>query len=393
MAKRGRPRGIPKPTRHRASGRAVVRLDGTDHYLGPWGSTEAEAAYHRLVAEWLARRPAPISADERPATIAELAAEYWAHAVRYYRRDGRPTTEVGLIRLALRPLAALYGDLPVAEFGPLKLKAVRQRMIAAGLARTTINGHVGRIRRLFAWATENERIDGTVYVRLRAVAGLRRGRGGRETARRQAVAWDRIEAVRPHVSRQVWAMISIQWLTGMRPGEVLGIRGADLDRSGDVWLYRPAHHKAEHHGRERIVAIGPRGRKILTPWLRPDPETYLFRPDEAEATRSRRRREERRTPLGPTRRKRRRRRRRPPGEQYTTAAYRRAVTRACRRAGIEPWTPHQVRHAYATRAAARFGEIGLEAVRAALGHADTRTTSIYLHGDAAEAAEVARRIG
>ena len=43
---------IPSYCRHRASGRAVVRIDGKDHYLGPYGSPESHEEYERLIAEW-----------------------------------------------------------------------------------------------------------------------------------------------------------------------------------------------------------------------------------------------------------------------------------------------------------------------------------------------------
>ncbi|HUR52767.1 MAG TPA: hypothetical protein VMZ71_01465 [Gemmataceae bacterium] len=49
-----RPTSVPKLTLHKASGKAVVRLNGRDHYLGVYGSPEAKAAYDRLIAEWLA---------------------------------------------------------------------------------------------------------------------------------------------------------------------------------------------------------------------------------------------------------------------------------------------------------------------------------------------------
>ncbi len=52
----------PKYRLHRASGQAVVTLNGHDHYLGPWKSKASEVEYDRLVGEWLAagrRLPAP----------------------------------------------------------------------------------------------------------------------------------------------------------------------------------------------------------------------------------------------------------------------------------------------------------------------------------------------
>ena len=45
---------IPQLGRHKASGQAVVCLNGKDHYLGRCGSAEAQAEYERLIALWLA---------------------------------------------------------------------------------------------------------------------------------------------------------------------------------------------------------------------------------------------------------------------------------------------------------------------------------------------------
>ncbi len=41
--------------RHRASGQAVVTLNGVDHYLGRYGTPESKAQYDRVIKEWLVR--------------------------------------------------------------------------------------------------------------------------------------------------------------------------------------------------------------------------------------------------------------------------------------------------------------------------------------------------
>jgi hypothetical protein len=43
----------PKLRLHKHSGRAVVRLDGKDIYLGEYGSEVSRFAYDRTIAEWL----------------------------------------------------------------------------------------------------------------------------------------------------------------------------------------------------------------------------------------------------------------------------------------------------------------------------------------------------
>jgi hypothetical protein len=113
---------VPKYRKHRASGKAVVTIAGQDHYLGPHGTKASKAAY-------------------------------WTHAQSYYRKGGKPTTELALIKTALR---SFYGTLPAAEFGPLKLKAVRAHWVEAGHARRSINNNVGRICRAFRWAVSEE---------------------------------------------------------------------------------------------------------------------------------------------------------------------------------------------------------------------------------------------
>ncbi|MFN9290258.1 MAG: hypothetical protein ACK6EB_19505, partial [Planctomyces sp.] len=62
------------------------------------------------------------------------------------------------------------------DFGPLALKTVRQRMIAKDWGRSTINQAIGRIRRCFKWAVENELVRPDMSHGLMAVSGLRRGR-------------------------------------------------------------------------------------------------------------------------------------------------------------------------------------------------------------------------
>jgi hypothetical protein len=45
---------VPSLRLHKATGKAVVRLNGRDFYFGPYGSVESERDYHGLMARWLA---------------------------------------------------------------------------------------------------------------------------------------------------------------------------------------------------------------------------------------------------------------------------------------------------------------------------------------------------
>lgn len=89
---------VPKYRRHRASGQAVVTIDGKDCYLGAWGTAESRAAYARLMVDrFAAHRPPP---PQRPGSgggiaVVELIARYWQFAEGYYvRRDGKVSGEL-----------------------------------------------------------------------------------------------------------------------------------------------------------------------------------------------------------------------------------------------------------------------------------------------------------
>jgi len=172
-----RKRKIPSLCLHKATGQAVVRIDGKDVYCGIYGSSEAQQKYDRVIAEWLlTNRPTPTASTttQNPAndfSVNELVLAYWTrHITTYYVKKGKPTSEQDNIRQALRFLRRLYGTTPAAQFGPLALKAVRQSMVEAGRCRNLINKDVGRIRGLFKWATENELMPVTVYQALATVA-------------------------------------------------------------------------------------------------------------------------------------------------------------------------------------------------------------------------------
>lgn len=396
---------VPKYRLHKASGKAVVTLGGRDCYLGEHGSPESRAEYDRLVAEWLAGgRPTHQTAriDGPGLTVNELLLAYLNFADGYYVKDGQPTAEPANLRLAVRPLRRLYGHTPAAEFGPVALKAVRQSMIDSGLCRLEINRRVGKIVRVFKWAVSEELAPPSVHQALQTVTGLRRDRSAaRESAPVKPVAEEFVAVVQPHVCRQVWAMIQLQLLTGMRPGEVCIMRTRDLETSGRLWVYTPSSHKMEHHGRERRVYLGPQAQAVVREWLKPDLGAYLFSPAEATAERLAILRGRRKTRVQPSQANRAKRRpMKKPGEVYTVDSYRRAIQYGIDKANrlraerggpkVPKWHPHQLRHNAATRLRK---EIGLDAARAVLGHASTVVTEIYAERDAAVAMDAMRQLG
>ena len=275
-------------------------------------------------------------------------------------------------------------------------------MVRSGLSRTEVNRRVDRIRRMFRWAVAEELIPAPVYDALRSVPRLQKGRTeAREPEPVRPVADADVDAIRPHVARQVWALVELQRLTGMRPGEAVIMRTIDLDTSGPVWTYIPERHKTAHRGKRRTIFLGPRAQAIVRPWLRPELDAYLFSPAEAEAERKAAMRAARKTKVQPSQRDRRKADpKRTPADRYTVESYRRAIARgvarhnaeaeATGRPPVETWHPHRLRHTAATRIRKAFG---LDVARAVLGHSSPVVTEVYAELDDEKAAEVMGRVG
>ena len=84
-----KPTRVPKYCHHKASGQAVVRIEGRDIYLGPHESPASRDEYDRLVGEWLVsgrRLPSSQrSSTDAVVTVNEVLVAYLRWAQDYYR--------------------------------------------------------------------------------------------------------------------------------------------------------------------------------------------------------------------------------------------------------------------------------------------------------------------
>ncbi len=413
---------VPTLSRHTASGRARCHWRGKDHYFGQYGREEAETAFRKFVAEVMsgeepdgprsaiaspsprvARRPADASrASIDGLTVSGLLLRFKEWAEGYYvDADGRPTQALDNLRLSLRLWRERYGPTPVAEFGPVRLADLRGEMIAAGLARSTITARVGAVKRVVKWGVSRELVDPALLAKLEALEPLKKGRSGaKETAPVRPAPDEHLEAALPFLRGPVAAMARLQRWSSARPGEICRLTPREIDRSDpEDWRYVPAKHKTAHRGKVRIVCFGPRCRAVLLLVLQEHAakgrgeDDPLFQPKDATAEMLAAKRAARKTPescgnrpgsnlkANPKRR---------PGVMYSTKSYYQAVQRACAKAGVERWSPNQLRHTAATEVRAKFG---LSAARDALGHAGGSVTEIYAEASADNAARVAAEIG
>jgi hypothetical protein len=173
---------VPSYRLHKPSGKAVCTINGRDHYLGPHGTKESKRAYSRLIEEWsTAKRSTSFGLAVQQVTVAILAADYLDYCKSHYP-VGKHNSETNQTRLALMYLEPYY-DFKAIEVGPLKLKTVREKMLATPnastgkpLTRQYVNKMVDRIVRMYRWGAQNEMVPIAVYQALANVKGLQRGR-------------------------------------------------------------------------------------------------------------------------------------------------------------------------------------------------------------------------
>lgn len=398
---RGRKPTWPPPVSTR-DGKEFVRVcqDGRRKWitLGPAGSPEAKAEFARICAEMAAnqgRLPLDGHAD---LTVLEAVTEWLA------RQPGQTDVRTSARRKrAAQGVLDLYGPKPLADFGPLALKAVRKVWEGEGLSRRYVNHLTNSVRSWIRWCVGEQLLDRSYALVLDEVDGLRRGwTEAREPERIRPVARWLVEATLPHLPPVVADMVRLQLWTGMRPGEVCVLAPADLTRPWKtvdgvlMWLYALTEHKTGWRGHLRWVPIGPKAQELLLPYIdgRP-PDAYCFSPAESRERWLEGRRAARKTALSCGNRpgSRAARRQGPPqklpGSRYTTHSYGQTIGRACERAGLEHWSPNQLRHLVGTDVETSHGR---EDARCVLGHKNPTVTAVYAE-QVERAAKVIARLG
>lgn len=366
-----RPNSVyPKLCHHKGTNQALVYVGGKQHYLGVYGSPKAKLAYAALLSR-LKAGLSPFEDQQEPAekakpvqnrSVAALLHQFIIEALPKYAVD-----EQHCQKGAIRIVNELFGAIPAAEFGPLKLRLVRDAMIAKGWSRSYINRSVKRVRHIFRWGVSWEFVPESVANALGTVECLKAGEtDAPESKPRRAVSPERIAAVRAELNQRHRDIFDLLLLTGARPGELIGLTTGVIDRSGEVWRVDLARHKTAHKGKHRVLFFNATAQAILQKYLSADPQKRLF----------------------PIRRD----------------NYGQAVKKACERAFGMPdelrnpdvtlppamlaevkrqakawrqehvFTPHWLRHTVATRLA---DELGVEHAQRLLGHANAAMTEHY----------------
>jgi integrase len=352
-----RPRSAQPAYQFHVSGQGRVILAGEDYYLGPHGSPESYARYFALLAEYNANGKQPPQQPKRLADtcirMRDITADFRHRELpNYESNNGQYSRFSNLCDL----LDARHGDEPTSEFGPRKLETLRDTFVAKGNCRSYCNTLTRMIIRIIEHGVSRELVQPDRIVALEALKPLKEGQA-RESQGRSGVAIETIKATLPFLTATAAAMVRIQFATAMRPSELFRMTPAMIDRSGANWFYRPTTHKTAHHGKTKAVPIIGEALEALTPYLFGAPESLCFLTMK--------------------------------GTEWNKDSYRIAVARAAKAAGVEHWTPYQIRH---TAAQAVRDNEGPEATQALLGHSRLSTTEIYAKANEVKALEGARAV-
>lgn len=343
-------------------------------------------------------------------TLSEALIAFREYANSHYSDDRARMRYKSIIEATVK----VHGATPADRFDGQCVDDVRAELLSRTkpkkLSRKYINCLIRALKTAFAWMRRRKIVSANTLAEVREVKALMPGEGGRETLPIPPVEDWVIDATSRECTPTIRAMIDLQRITGMRPGELVIMRPCDLTTDANqsihvpgqnrtiramdfdgvlVWFYVPPRHKTMHRGKMRIVPIGPAGQAILKPFLsRRDPSDYVFKPSiDLSAGQCR--------ALCV-------------GDYYPVRSYHNAIGRAVIRAnkmrrqaverGLIPafievpaWHPNQLRHAAAESVAEK---IDAESAANLLGHsASRRALDSYIQACIKRAGETAAKIG
>lgn len=280
----------------------------------------------------------PCQDSDARITVRAVTANYAANELpRYESNSGSYSRIYG----CLKRMESMFGETPVDDFGPVKLRAIQTKLNETGNSRRYINDQVRDIIRIMKHGVSLELVSPATITALETIPSLRQGEAP-DRPPRQGVSLEQVKNTLPELHPVVAGMVRIQLGTGCRPSELFSMTPAQVDTSGEVWLYTPLRHKTSAKGKSRCIPIVGPTRDVLRPYLECPSDQHCFRT--------------------------------PKNTPWNRDSYRRHIMRKAKRAGVEHWTPYQLRH---TACQAVRDAHNMEAASAFMGHSRVTTTEIY----------------
>ncbi len=158
---------------HKSTGQAYSRVNGQMIDLGEFDTPESRQKYAGFVSDWSAGN---LDSYGKAVSIARLCVAYIKHSQSYYQKDGKQTSQVALIRCALKLFNQHFGHLPADRFQPKHLEQMQQVYLRSELSRGTINEYSKIIKQAFRFGVTKGSVPATTWQSLLAVRHIQRGR-------------------------------------------------------------------------------------------------------------------------------------------------------------------------------------------------------------------------
>ena len=310
----------------RADGRYVKKIDGKYFY----GATEREVMRKILAYE---------GKKEKGATFAEVADEWWNLEVEKLS----PST-MKSYKKATDRAKEFFKDYSISDISAADITRFLHRLARNNLAKKTVKNHKIVVSRILHFATVE------CYIKTNPARDAELPRNLAEKKRKAADPKDE-QAIRS-ASSDEWLLPYMALLTGMRKGEIIGLKWSDIDLNTgiirverSVWYGGGAHEKTtKTEAGTRAIPIVDDLRTRLEAEIakrKPNPSHYVFGGEK---------------PL-------------------SEKAYRYRLKKYSERTGVTA-TLHQLRKSFATAAVA--ADIPPDVLKSIIGHADISTTlNIY----------------
>jgi len=261
-----------------------------------------------------------LETEKKPINFSEFTDTYMKDYARVNKRSWQSD------EYRLRALKPYFGEYSLQEITPQYLERFRSERIRAGEAKSTVNRRMALLKRMFNLAIDWGHLKENPVSKIRFFS--------EKENERTRVLTDAEEGRLLSASDELLRpLIQVALHTGMRRGEILNMRWADVDLAkNDI---RIPHSKS---GRPRYVPINQTLRRILAGLRAQDPNGMLVFPSKRVRT---------------------------------------AFETACEKAQIEGFTFHDLRRTFGTRLLERG--VNIVTISRYYGHSSVLVTQRYLH--------------
>lgn len=234
-------------------------------------------------------------------------------------------------------LKPYFGKLDLREITPLEIEAYRAKRLKAGVRKSTTNRELALLKKMFHLAVDWSYCSDNPIVKVKLFPE-------KDNLKERVLSPEEEGKLISHCPPHLIPIVVFALNTGMRRGEILGLRWDQVDHAGKA--IRVTGTKS---GRDRIIPLNEAASEVIGLQRQKSNGIYVF-----PSTK---------------------------GKEYMKSVAH-SFTRACRKAGIMGLRFHDLRHTFASRLIQKGADI--ITVQNLLGHYSVTVTQRYTHTGADE---------